>query len=410
VRRAGGLDRLPPARRLTLKILEQIVDYLGQRGALTPEEVATLEQAGFIRPEAERDPWYYRRYDDYEPDGDEPDEPAGPPARARPGRRHRKRPPLKAPALAARLRKALRESDPHLRALASIAPIQGHAGRWDRIAAVARATPDAIADAIGAAVESGATSFRALWDAIGADVHLTAVREGEHGPAATAYRALMAMRDHREIGKHLWILRRRAMARVYELSRAQDRAAEGVHAVYRRRPSLIGKWIAHEPHPVAYWSFVLLYNAERAAQGTRWEPFSGEHPARRRLPSPADFSRAWARAIQFGGEPAARFLITYFRAEATIRWLWSTLSSPGSPEVFSEDFLRAELASNPSLAAGHGPRLLAAMQALRRLDFEPAQRLIDDHVAAPPKVDPPSFDGPLLEHPEVALFCPGGWN
>src|SRR5262249_21295947 len=163
-------------------------DYLGQRGALTPEEVTSLEKAGFIRSELERDPysWDGERYDYDESDADS-DAQDGPPQRARPRRRHRKRPPLKAPALAARLRGALRAPAPHLRALASISPLKGRAGRWDRIAALARAPEGSLADALAAAVESRATSFRALWDAIGADVHLSAVHAGEHGPAATAY-------------------------------------------------------------------------------------------------------------------------------------------------------------------------------------------------------------------------------
>src|SRR5262245_38701125 len=110
------MDRLSPGRRLKLKILEQIVDYLAQRGAITPEEVNAFEAAGFIRTEAERHPEYDERYDDY--DEPEPYEALEPSAPARPRARGRKYPPLKAPVLAARLRAALRAADPHLRTLA----------------------------------------------------------------------------------------------------------------------------------------------------------------------------------------------------------------------------------------------------------------------------------------------------
>jgi len=387
-----------------MKILEQIVDYLSQRGALAPEEVSALEEAGFIRRYDDE------RYDDEEgwpPHEDDDEPPVGRAPKARGGRKRRA---LKAPALAARLREALRAMDTHLRSLAAIAPVTGNAARWDRIELVARSSPDAVAASMSVAIDRGAVSFRALWDAIAADAHLCAVRPDEHGPAASAYRALLALRDHRDLHRHVWILRRRAISRSYQLLRAQDRAAAALLAVYRGSPALIGKWITREPHPVAYWSFVLLYNAERAASGMAAEAHAGERPARRALPPIADFSRAWARAIQFGGEACSRFLQSFWRAEIRSRQLWASLAPAGSPPAYSESWLRAEIAASSSVATGLGPRLLEAMLALRRFDFEPADRLIAEGFAAPVSVAPPSFQRPLPEELNITLLCPSGWN
>jgi len=377
-----------------VKVLEQIVDYLARQSALTPEEITAIEAAGFIRSAGERrDDW-----DDLPECGDEE-----PPLRPRPGPRGRKSPPLRAAVLATRVRSALEEVDPHLHALACIAPRQTE-DRWEQIAALVRAPPEALAGPIAVAIDRGATSFRALWDAIGADQHRTLVRADEHGPAATAYRAMTALRDHRAIGKHVWILRRRAFARIHELSRAQDRAVEGIDHLHRERPALVGKWISQDPHPVAYWTFVLLYNAERAARGTPWHPFSGEQPARRRLPSTHDFAQAWARAIQLRGATVARFLESYGRAEATSLQLAKALS-PRGPHLLAEDWLRAELAARAE-EAGHRPRVLEAMLALRRFDFAPAQRLVEAGIVAAREPEPAADP----EEPCVTLFCPGGWN
>ncbi len=292
-----------------MKVLEEIVDYLARRGVLADGEIEALEASGFIRTRAERDldgGFYDYDYDyDYDDYGD-PWDHAGdyalprqqPPLRT--VRRGRRGSVLKAPLIAARLRAFLASADPMLGALSLVVPEPAPADRWARIAAIGRSDPASLGPSLRAAIDGGSASFRLLWDALGAQGYLSAVGPGEHGPAASAYRAIMAAREHRDMGKHAWLLGRRAVARTYDLSRAQDRLAEAFFAIARTSPDLTGKWLSRQYHPVAYWALVLHYNASRLAMGAPWEARSGEQPARRRLPDREGLSMAWSLALLHG--------------------------------------------------------------------------------------------------------------
>ena len=194
----------------------------------------------------------------------------------------------------------------------------------ERLTAIGRSAPASLIASLTASLDEGRCSFRRLWDTlVGARGYLSAVGPGEHGPAASAYRALMAVREPRDLGKHLWLLSRRAVARTHTLVRAKDRVAEAFFAIARTSPKLAGKWLSRQYHPIAYWALVLDYNAWRLTTDHRrrdhrgdalilddnaWrlttgEPRDarpGEQPVRRSLPDPEGLSLAWSMALIHG--------------------------------------------------------------------------------------------------------------
>jgi hypothetical protein len=302
-----------------MKILEEIVIYLEQRGVLSTAEIDALTAAGFVRSEALRDEWYDDG-DDYE------GEPILTPRevdaerllRPKSRRPARRRSAIRAPAIAARVRAWIDAQNTPLGALgramnaASATESASHLTRWQRIASVGRSDPAPLAAELTRAIDERHVSFNAIWEAICLDGYLDMVKPGEQGPAASAYRALLKAKDHRDTGKYLWLFRKRAIARVFDLMLAQRRIAEAFVLVYRERPALLGKWIKRDYHAVAYWTFVLLYNAERFAKGARWEAFSGEHPARRKPLDTHGLAQAFAFALDLGGSASKPFLTAFW--------------------------------------------------------------------------------------------------
>lgn len=297
-----------------MKVIEEIIDYLERRGLLGEAEIEALTRAGYV-PSRER-----RQADDegcYDHEGPEEEAEAAqqtptPPAR---GPRPRRATTLRASAIATRARVFFVEQAELLGALGRATAGPASATRWQRIALVGRSEAALLAEAVGEAIEQRGLSFHALWEALCLDQYLYFVAEGEQGPAASAYRALLKAREVRETGRHGWLFRKRSIARVFDLVLAQRRLAEAFLHVYRGRPALFGKWLARDYHPMAYWSFVLLYNAERFLGGAPLRPLAGECPARRALPDARGLARAWSAALSLGGEPVRPFLADLWDAD-----------------------------------------------------------------------------------------------
>lgn len=385
-----------------MKVLDEIVRYLSARGALFAEEIDSLEALGFVsNPESDPDGL-----------GDiEPDDEAAPPTLPAPRRRGKRKnhKALRAPVLAGRLRDALREAERHVRALACVSPVPT-GSRWDRIEGLARAPKSDVVTAMSAALDDGTASFRAIWDAIAYDGILGVLGPEERGPAASAFRALAALRSHRDLGRYVWILRKRPVARAYDWLRAQTIVTQAMGACHERAPQTLGKWLSREPHVVAYWSFVLVYNARKWAAQGRLALVSGEQPARRKMPQTSDLARAWANALLLGGPEAAKFLAAFWRAHKIGEALWRALPEGAPPEV-SEHWLAAALTANNALREGIGPPLLTAIRALGELDFGPSEQLIEEGVSgAPSSAAAPSFRRPIPSQFLVQLTCPSGWN
>jgi hypothetical protein len=396
-----------------MKVLEEIVAYLHHRGVLADDEVRAFESAGFIRRRTENldDSWPPEPYD---PDPHDVYLPASAVLPPRPAAGRRPRKTLSAGVIASRTNAFLREHDDALGALGRVAELPSAGTRWERIARLARADSAAIAPALAASIDAGASSFNGLWSAIGIDGHLALVNVDEHGPAVSAYRALGRSSDHRDLGKYIWLLRRRAFARLHDLLSAQRRAASAFLLLASARPELFGKWLSRDYHALGYWTLVLLHNAGRRAAGHRAEARSSERPVRRMLPDAAVFSRAWALALELGGAPAREFLHAFLEAEIVSRRVWGILAYSDKPERYSDVWADNVIAGEEKPAhAEVFRRLREAMAGAARLDAAPGRAFLDELQ----RDNPPLLAGlgsavelSLPSHPHVALFCPIGWD
>ncbi|HEU4535751.1 MAG TPA: hypothetical protein VFS00_16610 [Polyangiaceae bacterium] len=300
-----------------MKVIEEIIDYLERRGLLGEAEIEALERAGYAPSRERYEDRYDQWYEAYDDPGPGPEEAAAerPLLRAPRGGGPRRGPAVRASDIAARARAFFAEQGDALGALGRATEGPASATRWQRIALVGRGEAAPLAEAVGEAIERRGVSFRTLWEALSLDQYLYFVTAAEHGPAASAYRALLKVREVGETGRHGWLFRKRSIARVFDLVLAQRRLAEAFLHVYRDRPALFGKWLARDGHPVAYWSFVLLYNAERSLGGVPLRPLAGECPARRAMPDARGLARAWSTALSLGGERVRPFLADLWDAD-----------------------------------------------------------------------------------------------
>lgn len=381
-----------------MKVIAEIVACLAQRGAISAGEISILRENGYL-PRYEEDP-----EDPGPPSDDEhelrPDGESLFPVRRR--RRGAPAEPLETRVLASRIETILRADGARIAALAQVAT--SGKGRWERIQGLSQQLWLFLVDPLTEAIESGKTSFSAIWDAIDVDGLLTAVEPTDRGPAASAYRALLDVRAHGDLGKHFWIFKRRWIARAYHLLRAQDSVVQAFATISGRAPALFGKWMTRDPHPTAYWAFVLHHNAmaERPL-GER----AGESPVRRPWPEARTLARAWVRARALGGLRVEGSLRLTSEAEILSRRLWAMMGMTGSPVGLDDETLRGLVRGDPSLSRGPaGMRAMEALIAARRLEVEAAMAVIRERSAAEQVAEDPPLEGP----PWVHLSSPAGWS
>ena len=63
-----------------------------------------------------------------------------------------------------------------------------------------------------------------------------------------------------------WVLKQPALSAVFNLRQGQLRLLRVAEGVYRTQPDLIVTGFHRDYHPLAYWTFVILYNIRRPQQ------------------------------------------------------------------------------------------------------------------------------------------------
>jgi len=136
---------------------------------------------------------------------------------------------------------------------------------WRRAATLVRQVDDtALIAAFARGLAEQTISFAALWETLGFDrCHELANRPGLRGPAISAFRALLAATDLRQVTKHQWLLKQSAVADLFNLLCAQRRLARAFGHLFETDPPAVSAAIRREPHPLAFWTVLLLYNAVR---------------------------------------------------------------------------------------------------------------------------------------------------
>lgn len=259
-----------------MKVIGQLIRYFQSHGALSDDQVRYLVEHGFMMPPA-----------DWEGAVEEEPVSSGPPERTwnpperdaeqdlhdrftpstRRGRgaiRHRSQ-LLEPEEITAWLDGQFADWEPALVGLQQVARRFHSVDSWTEAAAIIRqADRQSIRETLRSGLERQELSLGALWESLGFDGYqaLVAARAWR-GPAASAYRQILAAIDMTQAGRHAWLLRMPQVAAVFNLLSAQRRLAEAFGLVFEHDSPAVSAAMRRETHPLAYWSMLLMYNALR---------------------------------------------------------------------------------------------------------------------------------------------------
>jgi hypothetical protein len=293
-----------------MKAIEQIISYLNARGVLSVEQLAYLERHGLWDRHAEhRDqqpdetPFFGSR--DILPE-DEWDALEGPTARDRKRRAARRPKDLQHKAqlaevevIDARLRGAFENWGEALDGLLQVGRRLTSCATWQTAAvAVRNAHPETVYAVVREGLRAREPSLRVLWDAVVLDAYrdvpgLPALR----GPVAVAYRAVLNVPEHRQLGKYAWLLKSAAVGSVFNLRLAQRELLLAGERLFSDQLDVLATALFRDYHALAYWSFVLLYTARRLRKpDDPGVPAGSEHLPSRQPPDEVGWLRAWSHA------------------------------------------------------------------------------------------------------------------
>jgi hypothetical protein len=288
-----------------MKAIEQIITYLNARGVLSVEQLAYLERHGLWDRHAE--------HRDQQPDEtpffgsrdlleeDEWDAFEGPTARDRKRRAARKPKDLlpaghapETEAIDARLRGYFDGWRAALDGLLQVGSRLTPCTTWQAAAiAVRNAHPEAVYGVVREALRTRSPSLHVLWDAVVLDNYRDLPEV--HGPVAVAYRAVLNVPEHGQLGKYAWLLKSPAVASVFNLRLAQRQMLLAGERLFNDQPDVLATALFRDYHVLAYWTFVLLYTARRLRKPDDTNvPAGSEHPPSRQPPDQAGWLRAWS--------------------------------------------------------------------------------------------------------------------
>jgi hypothetical protein len=111
---------------------------------------------------------------------------------------------------------------------------------WEEAAvAIRNAGQDEVFRAVCEGLEHRDPTLKALLHAIDMNRYGDIVAEaGVHGPAANAFRAVLAAISHEELGKHAWLLKNKEVGDVFNLRAAQFSLCRAWLHLHREKPEL----------------------------------------------------------------------------------------------------------------------------------------------------------------------------
>jgi len=305
-----------------MKAIKQIIDYLRERGVLTTGQLQGLATQGFLPweeifgPDEVDEKPEPPRFTPFPQDDEESEQPR---VRHKAGGKKRdvvhKGPVLEPSDLCDRLTDRFEDWERPLEALMRLAQRLGPCESWEQAAVVLRnADPDAFCKALCAAVAAADPSLEALWESLSLEDYRDVVAEsGAHGPAVTAYRAILQIDDPGQLGKHAWLLKAPVIRRVANVKAAQRRTLRACGFSFLDCPATFATAIRRDRRGLAYWAFVLLYSARRGEPANRPAPSEEERWPVRDAPSATGWMRAWAHAIAMEPNRGPLFLVEHNR-------------------------------------------------------------------------------------------------
>ncbi len=313
-----------------MKAVEQIIQYLHDRGALSPEQLEYLERHGLWerrKESGEEEPPqpYFPTGEALEPEPWEIDL-EGRLLRERPGRGRGKKQEvprsgrvLEPAEVEARLRAAFDGWQPALAGLVQLGRRLAACPDWEAAAVAARnAAPEALAGVLAEGLRHRSPSLRALWDAVCLEDYYRQVftERGLHGPAASAYRVLLSIPEYEQLGKYAWVLKLDAVRHVFNLKQAQRQMLRACERVFHEHPDLIGVALHRDCHPQAYWTFVVLYSARGGRTTGPYSPEREPHFPARRQPDEKAWLQVWSHATTMEPVRVLPLIVRYGAAKA----------------------------------------------------------------------------------------------
>jgi hypothetical protein len=307
-----------------LRVIEQIVNYLSRRGALTPEQLSYLQREGFWRPpdvaDADEGPQPFR-FDDELLDDDpafalqEALERAELPSRA--GRSRQRRSALhrtraeQCATLCASLAGQIPRWEAELDGLLEIGRrLAGEAGSDQLLSAIRAAPLATLAVTLPAALDARQPPFDRLWSGLSFEGYREPLADPAIPvPIARAYRALLEVAGVAIVRHNGWMLREREIRWIAELLRAQRAVMAALGRFDDGPGGPLSRWLRRDVHLGAYWALAIAYSARRADRLAL-----EDHRPRRKPPDPDDWMRAWAQALALDSGAVTPFFATCFGA------------------------------------------------------------------------------------------------
>ncbi len=318
-----------------MKVITQLVQHFWQRGALTAEDAAYLVRGGFVRA---GDLAGFKLPPEDEPAVPETsvDIPTPVVLRAleavqesliRRGRRRRKTGGTKTAVmqpkeLCARLKTEFSRRGDDLQNLVLACQPKSSPVTWEEAAAeLRRMAPAKCRSVLASRLRQGVVGLAGLWNAVDLEPFHHLLNEDEvRGRTARAYFALLVAQDAASLGGYGWILRYDDVQAVANLRCVHERLLETVYQLYREDRRTLTRCLAHGSTPVATWSLILLYNANRADG----QPASARTEFGPVEPPPGDvWKQAWTAALEMDRVHVAQFLVDCYGSSAD--------ESPGPP-------------------------------------------------------------------------------
>ena len=164
---------------------------------------------------------------------------------------------------------------------------------WEEAAAeLRRMAPAKCRSVLASRLRQGVVGLAGLWNAVDLEPFHHLLNEDEvRGRTARAYFALLVAQDAASLGGYGWILKYDDVQAVANLRCVHERLLETVYQLYREDRRTLTRCLAHGSTPVATWSLILLYNANRAdgqPASARTEFGPVEPPHGRRLEAGVD--------------------------------------------------------------------------------------------------------------------------
>jgi hypothetical protein len=154
-----------------------------------------------------------------------------------------------------------------------------------------------------------------LWEALDPEpLHALVEREDRRGPAAQAFRVLLALRDADRLGRYGWILKPHEIQSVSNLLHAHRELLGSLRRLYDADGAAIHAALEHGSRPVPFWALVLLFNARRARREGNLPDLRHEFGP---LSPPREsvWRQAWANAIPMDPPALTPFLVSCFGEE-----------------------------------------------------------------------------------------------